>query len=454
MSYWTIRYFVILCIGLLALAAASVWWTQRETLDSRLQTVALLAQEIADRVGGSNAITVPPDLSELIDKRTRSFKLGRVCVIVTDKAGKLVYSNDPITQADLRKKLNDSLDKAREPGIKAVTAPIEYNGTKLGQVALLQPTKSLTNMPEVRWALGLLLFSLTLLGWLTIYLLSRKLARPILNVASAAREISLGHYDIRLQENAKERELNELIGSFKEMAGRLKQLEHSRQFMLAGLTHELKTPVTSVKGLVHAVKEKVVTDEEAEEFLEAALQETGRLERMVADLLDYNALAAGHIQIRREHIEASALISEIAYQWSLHQGQDVREPELSLPKQTIEVEGDPLRIQQILVNLLNNSVQSKHPDRPLDIRIALRDRNDGYAEIVVSDNGCGIPPSERNFIFERFFRGESKKRAVRGLGLGLAFSRLLAEAQGGQLVLLESSEEGSSFALTLPVAEQ
>lgn len=170
-------------------------------------------------------------------------------------------------------------------------------------------------------------------------------------MASAAREISLGHYDIRLSANAKERELGELIASFKEMAGKLKQLDHSRTFMLAGLTHELKTPVTSEKGLVHAVKEKVVQNEEADEFLKIALQETGRLERMIADLLDYNALAAGLVH--------------------------------------------------------------------------------GFAEIVISDNGSGIPSSEQALVFERFFRG----------------SKLLAQAQKGDLALRESSEEGTAFSL-------
>ena len=251
--------------------------------------------------------------------------------------------------------------------------------------------------------------------------------------------------------NVKERELYELIESFKEMAGRLKQLEHSRNFMLAGLTHELKTPVTSVKGLVHAVKEKVVINENADEFLEVALQETGRLERMVADLLDYSELDAGLVQISRQRIDAAALLSEISYQWTLYQGEDILEPDLSLPGQLIEVEGDPLRIQQIMVNLLNNSLQSKHSRRQVRIRIELRERNDGFAEIVVFDNGSGIPSSEQSLVFERFYRGESKKQTVRGLGLGLAFSRLLAEAQGGKLALRESSEEGSTFCLSLPL---
>ncbi|MDQ0059187.1 sensor histidine kinase [Paenibacillus harenae] len=454
LTYWTMRYFIILLVGLVLLAATAVWWTNRETLDSRLQTVELLAQEIAARLSGpEGTIEVPDNLGEYIDKKSRFFKLGPgMCVIVTDTEGKLLYSNDPLTQEDLRSKLNENLDKAMQPGMKAVIAPIEHGGSKIGQVTLLQPTQSLTHIPELKWAIGLLLVSLTALGWLTIYLLSRKLVRPIRNVASAAREISLGHYDIQLEANAEEQELNDMILSFKEMAGRLKQLEHSRNFMLAGLTHELKTPVTSVKGLVHAVKEKVVQGVDADEFLAIALEESGRLERMVADLLDYNALEAGLVRLKREALDAAVLVPEIIYQWTLHQDANIGEPALSLPGHPVRIEGDPLRIQQIIVNLLNNIVQSRHPDRPLSIRVSLSGREDGYAEIVVADNGQGIPPGEQDLIFERFFRGENKKHAVRGLGLGLTFSRLLAQAQDGALMLRESSEEGSAFVLTLPLA--
>ncbi|MFC5468280.1 ATP-binding protein [Cohnella suwonensis] len=453
LSYWTLRYFIILVIGLLALAAASVWWTNREAMDSRMQTGELFAQDIASYlVDPAGTVVIPRDMNDYIKKHSRFFKIGPgLCVIVTDKDGKLLYSNEPMTQADLPKKLNERLDKSRLRGFKAIPVPIDNDGIKIGQVTLLQPTESLTNRPEVQWVIALLLVSLTALGWLMIYLLSRKLARPIRKVASAAREISLGHYDIQINASPKERELGELIVSFKEMAGKLKQLEHSRAFMLAGLTHELKTPVTSVKGLVHAVREKVVRDEEADEFLEIALQETGRLERMIVDLLDYNSLAAGLVQVSHERLDAAALLSEIIYQWTLHQDEDIREPELSLPGRLIEVEGDPLRIQQIIVNLLNNGAQSKHPDRPLRMNISLRERNDGYAEIVVFDNGSGIPPSEQSLVFERFFRGENKKHTVRGLGLGLAFSKLLAQAQRGNLELRESSEMGTSFALTVPL---
>ncbi|MDQ6420142.1 HAMP domain-containing sensor histidine kinase [Paenibacillus sp. LHD-117] len=453
LSYWTARYFIILCIGLLVLAAAAVWWTKQQTMDSRLQTVELLAQDIADRLSGTDGtVVVPPDLTRLLQKRSQYFRLGPgICLIVTDMDGKLLYASDPLTQEDLPNKLNADLDQAREPGIKAIIAPITYLDEKIGQVTILQPIRPLTQLHDVQWAFGLSFVCLALLGWLTIYLLSRKLSRPIRKVASAARAISQGRYDVRLDEQTKERELGELLHSFKEMAARLKQLEHSRSFMLAGLTHELKTPVTSVKGLIFAVKEKVVQQEEADEFLDIALQESWRLERMVADLLDYNSLAAGVVRLDRHRLNANALLDEIVYQWKLLQGDRISEPVLSLPEQTIFIQGDSLRIQQIVVNLLNNSMQAKHPDHPLHIEITLTGKS-GMAEITVCDNGTGIPESEQHLVFERFFRGENKKHAIRGLGLGLAFSKLLAQAQQGDLSFNRSTEQGTSFSITLPIA--
>lgn len=94
------------------------------------------------------------------------------------------------------------------------------------------------------------------------------------------------------------------------MSGKLQQFEQSRAVMLAGVSHELKTPVTSIKGLVHAVREGVVEGDEADEFLDIALQEAGRLQRMVADLLDYNALTAGIVAVRHDRIDAVPLLSK------------------------------------------------------------------------------------------------------------------------------------------------
>ncbi|MEF3306935.1 HAMP domain-containing sensor histidine kinase [Paenibacillus sp. GYB003] len=455
LSYWTFRYVLILCVGLLLVASVAVVWVRQATMDNRMQMTGLLAQEIADRVASDgNAPVLPPYLDDLIEKRKRFFKLSEeLCVTISAADGRMLYVDRTLSPQEARERLSDDLSESADPDFVTVSANVvDKSGTVIGHVTLIQSKKALTYIPNEYRLLSVLLIGLALLGWLTIYLLSRKLSRPIRQVAEAARQVSRGSYDVRLEEGWREREIGELVASFKDMSSRLKQLEEWRTLMLAGVTHELKTPVTSVKGLVHAVREGVVADKEADEFLDIAIQETDRLQTMVSDLLDYNALAAGFVQVRRDRLNAVALVSEIVHQWNMLQEEGEPEARLEANLPELVVVGDALRIQQIVVNLLNNSKQARTDERPLRITVALREEA-GYAEIAVIDNGHGIDERDRRFVFERFFRGETKRQRYRGLGLGLTFSRMLAQAQNGDLLLLHSSDAGSAFALRLPTYE-
>ncbi|PYI52065.1 HAMP domain-containing sensor histidine kinase [Paenibacillus flagellatus] len=452
LSYWTYRYLLILCVGLVLVATAAAVWVRQTTMDSRMRMTGLLAQEIAERVSseGSSPV-IPESLDALIEKRKRFFNLSdELCVTITGNGGVLLYADRAMSPGELRSRLTEDLSESADDDYVTVSSPVVNKaGATIGHVTLLQSKKALTFIPNENRLLAVLLTGLAALGWLTIYLLSRKLSRPIRQVAEAARQVSQGRYDVRLEGEWREREIGELVGSFKHMAARLKQLEDWRALMLAGLTHELKTPVTSVKGLIHAVRERVVDGQEADEFLDIALKETGRLQSMVSDLLDYNALASGFVKVRRDELNATALVAEIVHQWNVMQDGEETAAVPELPEANVPVAGDALRIQQIVVNLLNNAKDARVPGRPLRIAVGLR-REAGGVEVVVSDNGQGIPEEERGLVFERFFRGERKRDKVRGLGLGLTFSRMLACAMDGDLRLVSSSAEGTVFALRLP----
>ncbi len=452
LSYWTIRYIVILFAGFTVIALCSLYWMRETTTDSRLKTAGLLGQEVADRVVSADGeLAIPPHMDKLLDSRLRYFNFkGELCLFVTDKDGNLLYSKPETSEQDMKKRMTSDLKDSKEPGTKAVTTPIPGGGEEeIGQVTLLMNKKSLGASPNELALVAVLLATLILSGWLTIYLLSRKLSLPIRRVAEGARLIRGGQYDVRLEVETKEREIHELVDSFKDMAGRLKQLEEWRALSLAGVTHELKTPVTSIKGLLMAVRDEVVSPEEGKEFLDIALRESGRLERMVADLLDYNALSAGSVEVASERLDLRALLSEIIYQWELTHKRQNAAIAADWPDAPVYAAGDALRIQQILTNLLNNALQAASPERPLQIRIRLAE-TENRALVEVADNGTGIAPEDRPHIFERFYRGTRKKLQTRGLGLGLTYSQLLARAQGGELALTDSSPEGSVFALTLP----
>ncbi|MCQ4085713.1 HAMP domain-containing sensor histidine kinase [Saccharibacillus sp. JS10] len=451
--YWTLRYFLILFIALGLVAGIAIYGIRETALDNRYRTAGMLGQEVADRVKTENgSISIPTNLNTILDERMRLFNLNLdVCLLITDAQGNALFSRPEMSDWQIEQKLNPN-PRSKEPEYQLIDTPIMSGGKEIGGVYISQYRKTSAYNSEELILFASLFGVIVLSGWLTIYFLSRKLSRPIRRVAESARQIRNGQYDIQLEVKSGERELLDLVDSFRGMAGRLHQLEEWRELSLAGVTHELKTPVTSIKGLISAVRDDIVTDEEAKEFLDIALQESNRMERMVADLLDYNAFSSGNVEVRADRLDLKLLISEIVYQWKLPHESDLIEIDYDFPNEMVYTTGDALRIQQIIVNLLNNGKQATHPDRPLCLHIAIRE-SDGRIKVEITDNGAGIVESDQDYIFDRFFRSEQKKRQTRGLGLGLTYSRLLARAQGGELQLTSSSPSGTTFALQLPLRE-
>lgn len=494
LRYWTIRYAVTLALGLLVIGAGSIWWLRYNALTERIDALSAFAQAAARHVeDGRGGIRVPDDLYEWIDNTQRAYRLpSRFGLTVFDpKGNRLFYKNgentggspaqsplpaatdgesgpsaaepppsppgertdmtaDPLFPvAPAAPAFADRVSVKRLGGMYAVVAPIAAAGGT-GTIAISYSRDALTDIEQQYGLIVSLLLLAGLLGWTILFLLLRRLRRPITGVAAALRQIEAGDYRIRVAEDVKEAELHALLVSFKAMAERLEQLEELRTELLAGVTHDLKTPITSVHGLVHAVRDGVVSGPEAEEFLDISLKETERLREMVTDLLDFHAFASGRMASKSEPLELGRLVEEVAYQWGLV-FEDERIGLLTeIPREPCRAAGEASRIQQILVNLLNNAKQAIEENGT--ITISLTERADGTCEIVVRDTGCGIPAAEQANIFEKYFRGARKKLAVRGLGLGLTYSRMLAEAMGGKLNLADSSERGTAFSLSLPRA--
>ncbi|CAI6057571.1 Adaptive-response sensory-kinase SasA [Paenibacillus sp. JJ-100] len=451
LSHWTLRYFLILCIGFTVIAAGALYWIRTTSIEKGLKTAELLGLEIADRVTvKDHQLQVPPNLNMIVSKREKLFNTDHYfCVMVLDQNNKLVFSQPEMQQKDVYYRLSDDFLEPRNNKYAGVMVDIADGNQVMGKVWVMQSKQSITFGPETIWLVALIFGGLILCGWLTIYLLSRKLSRPIRQVAYAAQQIRSGNYDVSLTLNTREREINELVSSFGDMATRLHQLEEWRTLSLAGVSHELKTPVTSIKGLVMAVRDDVVNPQEGKEFLDIALKESERMERMIADLLDYNAMTAGSVTVRKERTDLKLLVGEIVHQWKIAYEEHMPEVQLHVPQGSLYVMGDALRIQQIIVNLLNNGLHATPPGQQAQFHIHVRAAKN-MLHVDVQDNGTGISLEDQPKIFERFYRGELKKRRNRGLGLGLTYSRLLAHEQGGELTLVSSSPEGSLFRLSLP----
>ncbi|MNW36465.1 Sensor histidine kinase YycG [compost metagenome] len=470
LRYWTTRYLLTLCIGLITIGILSFFWLQYYEKQKQLDYMDLLAADTAELVVIDGRLALGYDLFNIVERKQKMIPFkDKPCFILLDENKLLISSSMyPEVPDDIMSHIQSFAgggDRTETfqvgPGhglsFYAVQKEVEHNGRTLGWVIILQPEKLLVTAPWQVHLLIILVLSLGLLGWAVIYLLTRRLYRPIGVVVNAAEQIVAGNYDLSLYKGVKEQEIYELMNAFEEMAKRLKQMELMRTQLLAGVTHELKTPVTSISGLIQAVQEDVVSGEEAKEFLDICRHETNRLQHMIEDLLEFNSFAVGDFKVHKETVQLQELVKDILRQWELTQEARCVKVLLGSVEEELEVFTDPLRLQQILYNLLNNARQASDAsigEAEAIPRIEVEIMTTSEEIILdVKDWGNGIPAVEQALVFERFYRGEGKKHKVRGLGIGLPFSRMMARSLGGELLLLRSGQGETVFRLVLPVTD-
>ncbi|MEQ2466956.1 HAMP domain-containing sensor histidine kinase [Niallia sp. CLA-SR-H024] len=464
--YWTKRYLLTLCGGLLIIGIVSILWIRHNALENRLELTKLVAQEIAEHANEMEEGRLKDIRLPFLQDRQKFINEGQpLDAFLKDTSGNVrsLNQNFPLSSLESQQ-LIESLPLVSELTIKKVTlwnkqrasvviAPIINGGEQIGSVYIIQPHNQLQHLNKEEYQLlGLLLLSLAFLGWFVIYFLSKKLAKPVEEVASAAQHLMNGNYHIKLNEDVQEKELYQLVLSFNEMTKRLYALESLRTQLLAGVTHELKTPITSISALIQAVNDNVIPDNKKKQFLTMSLKEAGRLQNMVEDLLDFNSFSAGSIKVNKEKLNVQATLKEIIYQWEIVHGGALATTEITFvnPEKPLYAMLDSVRFQQIIVNLLNNSLHAIKGKQNGKITISLT-YDQQNVNILVEDNGYGIPEDEQDYIFERFYRGKNKKDIERGLGLGLPYSLLLAKAQGGHLSLQNSEGSSTIFLLQFPL---
>ncbi|MEC1154634.1 HAMP domain-containing sensor histidine kinase [Cytobacillus horneckiae] len=457
--YWTTRYLMTLCIGLVVIAFVSVMWIRHTTLENRLNIMELMTEEIADRfVDFSEGKPIPKgDVPGYLDDRGRFMNLeSEPFIYIVDTRGATLSSNRPqghrfiqFSQSLLTNEENvQKLQLEREGNdVYVVKSPIELQGALLGWVVMIEYKDNLTAVKQEYRLLAIMIIGLALIGWAAIYFLSRRISNPIQDVAAAAKKVQEGDYQIELRDEYREQEVYDLVHSFKEMSNRLEKLESLRTELLAGVTHELKTPVTSISGLLQAVGDDVVTGEEAKEFIQMSLKETAKMKKMVEDLLAFNTFATNNIPVQLETGEINKLLKETGYQWSITQEGTGIELQVNTLSKELFVRIDQIRLQQIIINLLNNAAQAMEGKGDIKVNVSMQ-TSEIWVDVV--DTGKGIPFEEQPFIFERFFRGEEKKYRTRGLGLGLPFSKMIAMSMGGDLQLVETSITGTTFRMIIP----
>lgn len=412
--------------------------------------MTFIAEDTADRILVQQPdVHVPPDSA--LGKPSQPFRKMRAYTYILNADRNIISTNQPPISP-----LLDLSSLSTEDGVQQFTAgqayyavqkKLLYNGETIGYVVVVDTKANVTKVEQQYGQLAFAIIALAFFGWCAIYFLSKRLSKPINEVSKAAFQIQQGNYDVSLPNEIKEQEVYELVTSFKEMASKLEQLEQTRTELLAGVTHELKTPVTSIGGLLKAIKDEVVEGEEAKEFLNMALVESTKMKTLVGDLLAFNSYAVDAIPLNLTSISVNELVQVNVQQWqAMHENEGFKINIHYLNSDAL-VEIDVVRIQQIFTNLLNNAKQAMVKESGITIDIT---NENNIISIFFIDQGSGISLEDQPYIFERFYRGNNKKFSTRGFGLGLPLSKMMAKSLGGDLVLQKSDETGSTFILSLP----
>lgn len=276
--------------------------------------------------------------------------------------------------------------------------------------------------------------------------LSRRLDRPLNEMAAATGAMARGDFSHRVNV-PREAELARLALSINSMGEQISRARARERSLLMNVSHDLRTPLTAIRGYAEALSDGILPDRDAETHAaEVIVSEAARLERLVADLLDLARLDAGEFALRFSEVDLVEVLNGIREVWGPRIAEAGQILKVEVPKEiVIRTDGD--RVVQIVGNLLENSMN--HTSEGGEISVALEPASAG-AWLQISDSGSGIPADDLPHIFERLYVGRSADMTKAGTGLGLAIVSQLVAALGGTIDVQSTLGEGTEVNIWLP----
>ena len=278
-------------------------------------------------------------------------------------------------------------------------------------------------------------------------LLSQSITGPIGKLTSAAREMGKGDLSQRVDVKAGG-ELGELADAFNSMADGLELLEQLRRNMVTDVAHELRTPLSNIRGYLEAIQDGVVKP--TAKTITSLHEEAMLLNRLIDDLQELALAEAGQLRLERQPIHIGDVLEKAVILVDPQARKKGISVVTDVPQDLPVVDADAGRMVQVMRNLLNNAVTATPTGG--EIRVTAREV-DSKVEVRVQDNGSGIDPEHIPFIFERFYRPDkSRARKTGGAGIGLAIVKQLVEAHGGEIGIQSEVGKGTTVTFTSPVA--
>lgn len=335
-----------------------------------------------------------------------------------------------------------------EPVLACTSMIYDASGKPLGAYRWITSLRN-TNKMISNFILALVLAAVLVLAFCAFsgLFFINSIVRPIRDVSNIARKIAAGDFNSRI-EIKKNDEIGELCDTINYMASELDQAENLKNDFISSVSHELRTPLTAIRGWGETAKMSLGTDEAlVKRGLDVVLAEADRLSSLVEELLDFSRMETGRLSVVFQPLNISQLLSESVDMYIELARQQGIELIFTRPAEDITVLGDPNRLKQVFINIIDNAV--KYTEKGGQVLVD-QISEEGCARITVKDTGVGIPAQDIDRVKEKFYKANKK---VRGSGIGLAVADEIIKQHKGLLFLESTEGVGTTVTIVLPLYE-
>ena len=388
--------------------------------------------------------------------------------LIITKGSTTVFFSGALSKIDVEKALAASRSKTVNTSIKLDNTfylnqlvSFEHKDGTPGEVLLLAPVQMKPAIIEgfILLIASVLVLSFAIVNTITSYSLSKSILKPVTQLKKAASEISNGNLNYEINEDG-DAEIRELCRDFEAMRLQLKASVHekliyddNRKMLVSSISHDLKTPITSIKGYVEGIFDGVAsTPEKVEEYLRTIYSKASQVDMMIDDLLLYSKLDLHQLPFNFESTDIVEYfiycVSESSIELSKYDISVTLENKL---KKSRLVLLDRERMRRVITNIIDNSRKYMNKEKG-HIKIILKETNSSIlAEL--RDNGSGIGKDDVNRIFDRFYRANTARTGTDGSGLGLAIAKQIVEGHKGRIWAVSHGSEGTSIIISLAKIE-
>lgn len=385
-----------------------------------------------------------------------------VRIIVTDSRGKVLYDSaraglgqtllSPEILSALNNKTITSMQSSGEYMTAAVSVPSALGTEVSGAVLVVSSVKDkLSMLSTIRQRLVLLTVLLSMIVLILVFFFSQLIIEPLKNILEVVKKISEGHLDQRVKFYGYD-EFSELGASFNDMTVKLEAVDATRSEFVSNVSHELKTPLSSIKVLSESLLlQDDVPNETYREFLRDINSEVDRMTTIVNELLTLVLLDRTEQAVEMKVFKLNNMLEDIVKrQMPLAAQKNIT---LSLEESgQVSIEGDEMKLSLAISNLVENGIKYTNIDGSVTVSLEADSQN---AYITVTDTGIGISEAEQGKVFTRFYRvDKTRDRDTGGTGLGLAITHKTVLLHNGSIRIVSRENEGSRFIVRLPVGSK